>query len=222
MFPLSTIRAAARRRGGASLLLGVLAVVAYGVPSLAEAMQYDRAAIAAGELWRVATCHLAHWSLDHLIWDVLALVLLGLLCEGRDRRAFAWCVGLSAAATPLGVWTLLPELPFYRGLSGIDSALFALLSVTTLRDSRSQHRFVWSAGCLVVLLAFVVKVAYEFTTGTSLFVDSTASDMVPVPLAHLVGAAIGALTGAVAILAPVENKGSTPAPVLKKQVAAPS
>lgn len=34
-----------------------------------ELLQYDRQAIADGQLWRVVTGHLVHIGLEHLAWD---------------------------------------------------------------------------------------------------------------------------------------------------------
>ena len=38
---------------------------------------YDHARVLQGEVWRLFTCHLAHWSWDHFIWDTLTLVAFG-------------------------------------------------------------------------------------------------------------------------------------------------
>jgi hypothetical protein len=55
-------------------------------------------------------------------------------------------------------------------------------------------------------LAFSAKVAYEVMTGQALFANSPA--FTPVPLAHVVGAAVGA---AVALVTPVASRRLAPA-----------
>ncbi|MFQ5654950.1 MAG: rhombosortase [Planctomycetota bacterium] len=198
---VALLERAARGRPLRSPLLAPAAVLAAALvallPDAAEALQYDRVAIAAGEWWRVVTCHWTHLSVDHLIWDAAALGILGWLCERRDPRAFRWCLFSAACAIPLAIAIAAPELRHYRGLSGIDSALFMMLAVGIIRDaspgaagggaSRPRAR---AAGLLVLL--FLAKVIYEVATASTLFVDSAAAGMVPVPLAHLVGAAVGA------------------------------
>jgi hypothetical protein len=52
---------------------------------------------------------------------------------------------------------------------------------------------VLAIGCLV---AFVAKIVFELLTGSAFFVHD-ASGMVPVPLAHVMGATVGALVGCV-------------------------
>ena len=64
---------AARRLPVASLLFVVLAAALYALPGTAARLQYDRTAILHGELWRVLTGHLVHWSADQVFWDGLAL-----------------------------------------------------------------------------------------------------------------------------------------------------
>jgi lauroyl/myristoyl acyltransferase len=47
----------------------------------------------------------------------------------------------------------------------------------------------------MLCLAFMAKVGYEWMTGSAVFVHSQAAHMLPVPLAHGIGAVIGAVIG---------------------------
>ncbi len=175
---------AARRIPCASLLFGALAVVVYSFPALAEALQYDRTAVLGGELWRIATCHWTHWSLDHLLWDLAVFVGLGAACEQMNRSRYLACLAVATILIPLAVVIFLPDIETYRGLSGLDSALFSLLVIPNL-DKR------WSLG-VAFLAAFLLKTAYEAATGATVFVSSP-TDIASVPLAHAVGALMGML-----------------------------
>ncbi len=191
----SNLKSAARHLPTISLVVVAAACLVMAFPSLADWLQYDRSAVAHGELWRIVTCHLTHWSFEHLFWDVTALLFLGFVIEKDNRRRFLTCLGLSAVLIPLVVHAWIPELSTYRGLSGIDSAVFMLLAVTLLADSWSQRDCGWTLVCTAVIAGFAAKTAFEFTTGATFFVDSTAAQMLPVPLAHVVGAGIGVLCG---------------------------
>jgi rhomboid family GlyGly-CTERM serine protease len=158
-------------------------------------LQYDRPLIAAGELWRLLSGHWTHVSGDHLFWDVLLFIVLGGLCEQENRQEFLVCVVGAALLIPLALWVALPALQTYRGLSGIDSALFALLAVTRLRQAWQEQHHGWLGVLAIVWLAFVGKVSYETVTGGTLFVNSQVVHLLPVPLAHGVGAAVGAVLG---------------------------
>jgi hypothetical protein len=83
----------------------------------------------------------------------------------------------------------------YRGLSGIDSALFALLAVRVGRQSLSEKDWLKLSIAGIIAGGFAAKVGFEFVTGATLFVDSTAAGMTPVPLAHVVGGLVGIVCG---------------------------
>jgi rhomboid family GlyGly-CTERM serine protease len=175
-----------------TLLLSAAAGAAWLIPGAASGLQYDRAALAAGQWWRIFTCHWTHFSLDHLLWDVAMFALLGALCERRSRAALLVCILLSAAMIPAMGWIFMPRMQTYRGLSGIDSALFALLAFDLLlREIRTGGRsgIVLAIGGLLVL--FIAKIGVEIIYGRTTFVDSSAACMIPAPQAHLVGAVAG-------------------------------
>ena len=176
-------------------LLVVAAAAVQLFPGSAAWLEYRRAAVEAGELWRIITCHWTHFGFDHFIWDVATLAFVGALCEERSRMRFLLCVGLSVVAIPFVIWAFLPEMQTYRGLSGIDAAAFALLAVLILRDNLKPRRWGWIAFSCVGLAAFVCKIGIEMFAGSAVFVDGAAAGMIPVPLAHLVGAAAGVFAG---------------------------
>ena len=181
------------RLSGTVVLLAIPALL-FQLPGWAEHLQWDRGAVARGEVWRLVTCHWTHWSVRHLAWDLAAFVLLAALCEARGRRALLAAVASSALLIPTVLWLALPGLEIYRGLSGIDSALFVLAAVLLLRE---EPRSAPALAAGVALVGFLLKVGYESVSGAALFAGSEGL-FVPVPLAHLIGGACGllSLTGA--------------------------
>jgi rhomboid family GlyGly-CTERM serine protease len=170
--------------------LALAAIVASLIPGIAELLQFDRGAIAQGEFWRAITGNFVHWSVDHLLWDVLMFVILGAMIEFRSRRVFAAITALSAAAVSATVWMATP-LATYRGLSGIDSALFVLLAAWFWLEARQGRGTLPEIIPVVLLLGFLGKIGYEIVTGQTYFVDSTAGGFIPLPQVHLAGAAAG-------------------------------
>jgi rhomboid family GlyGly-CTERM serine protease len=177
------------RRAAAALALGAGAVAAFLIPGAARWLEYDRAAIAGGEVWRLLTAHFAHWSAEHLAWDVIAFLVLGVMCEREGRARFLACVGGAALAVSLAVWWAMPELDRYRGLSGLDSALLVLLAVSLMRHGDTRRLLAGAWG----LVAFLAKLVWEGATGGALFVHDPG--LAAVPLAHLVGALVGFAAG---------------------------
>jgi rhomboid family GlyGly-CTERM serine protease len=186
---------AVRRLPVVSLLLVVFAVAVSVWPGLAGWLQYDRAAIARCEVWRLVTSHFTHWSADHLFWDAMAFAALGCLCERNGVGSFLRCLSLSAFLIPVMLWFTQPLMATYRGLSGIDSALFALLATRVVREAASDKNRLKLVVAGIVSVGFAAKVGFEFSTGTTLFVDSAAAGLIPVPLAHVVGGIVGIACG---------------------------
>lgn len=178
---------------GASFLLALFAMLIYFIPSGTELLEYRRDALEHGELWRLVTCHFAHYSFEHLAWDVAAFLVLGAMCERRNRIGFLLCVLLSGLLIPSALWIAKPELFFYMGLSGLDSALFGLLAVGLLLESRDKKDLGFGALVLLLMLLFGGKVVYESLQGSALFVSGMKDAVAPVPLAHGLGAAMGGL-----------------------------
>ncbi len=180
-----------RRLPGAALLLAVLALTVHLVPGINELLEYRREAIVAGQLWRLLSCHWAHFSLNHLSWDLLAFLFLGSAAEQRSRPRFLLTVFGSAVLVSAVVWFLIPGMAVYRGLSGIGSALLGLLVVQLIRDALRQKTPLVLIFPGAIVLLFLGKIGYELWFGTSVFVSDYGATVSPVPLAHLVGAAVG-------------------------------
>ena len=187
-FPTSPLA----RLGALPIALCGIALVAWGW-GLGSVLEYDRAALSLGELYRLFTGHAVHWSGEHLLWNLVALLALGAMCERIAPARHAIAVAAAAVAIPLALFAFDPSLQRYRGLSGLASAQFALLVVLVLREAARKS----DRGPLVLGTAFGVafagKVSYEAWTQTGLFVDAAGSGFLVVPLAHVVGASCGAL-----------------------------
>ena len=115
-----------------------IAVVALGIaaiPFAGLALQYERSRIIAGELWRLATCHVTHWNGEHLLWDLLMFVVLAAWCEWRNPQRMRLCLIFGAMAVSSTVYLFFPHMHAYRGLSGVDTALFTLLAVELFREA---------------------------------------------------------------------------------------
>jgi rhomboid family GlyGly-CTERM serine protease len=190
------------RAVSAPLVLGLPAILVQLAPGAAERLEYDRARLAAGEAWRLATCHFAHWTPEHLLWDLGAVAALAVGCAPFGMRRLAAAAGAAMVAIPLAVWIALPSMTRYRGLSGLASALFALLAVAVLREARAGGRAGLALAAAVALGGFAAKLAWELATASPAFVGPGAG-FVAVPLAHLVGAACGGCCAPAVKLAPL-------------------
>jgi rhomboid family GlyGly-CTERM serine protease len=167
-------------------LIALAAMIASNAPLY---LQFDRQQQL--EFWRLITSHLTHWSSEHLAWDLLVFIAIGAVCETRNRKLTLVTIAISSLAISGAVALGMPKLHYYRGLSGVDSALFALWSGWVFRESSDPGSRYLRATVLTFALLFLVKIAVELTTGAAIFVNSSASGFVPTPLAHLAGAVVG-------------------------------
>jgi rhomboid family GlyGly-CTERM serine protease len=138
-------------------------------------------------LLRILTCHFTHWSFEQLAWDVLAFTALGLACARRNARATHATLLASVLLIPVAVLAFAPEIGAYRGLSGVASAMFALLLAF------ERRRLTWPVVTFTIL--FAGKLTLEAITGGAIFAKDLGDDVVAVPVAHLAGALIGAIGG---------------------------
>jgi len=142
-------------------------------------------------LLRVLTCHFTHWSFEQLAWDALAFTALGVACARRNARATHATLLASLLLIPVAVFALAPEVGAYRGLSGLASALFALLLAL------ERRRLTWPVVTFAIL--FAAKLAFEAITGGAVFANDMGDNVVAVPVAHLAGALLGVIAGVAVI-----------------------
>lgn len=184
-----------------TLALATSAILIHCVPAAIDALTYDRTAIAGGQVWRLWSGHLTHWSWNQLVWDLIPFAVLGGYCEWRSRARWFWLMVTAPFAVSLAVWLLAPGIPVYRGLSAIDSAFYALALGCLL--NRRSGQTIGSDKWIAILAGagFLAKILYELLTGGSVFVVSGGL-FVALPLTHLIGFLTGLLVSAAARMVP--------------------
>jgi rhomboid family GlyGly-CTERM serine protease len=186
---------AVRRIPWVSLLLTLAAAIIHLSYSMRIQLLYDRAAPVHHEMWRLITCHWVHLSTDHLFWSAATFFVLGSLCEIMDPKKYYAAVGISAISIPVIIRWGMPDLMIYGGLSGLDCALYSLLMVLFIKREIRSRSWIWASFFGLLLSGLVAKIIYETATGLTIFVGNTQTNMVPVPLAHLVGGCVGFFVG---------------------------
>jgi rhomboid family GlyGly-CTERM serine protease len=128
-----------------------------------------------------------HFSASHLFWNLVVFVPAGVWLERRDAAALRWALLLSPLAIGLALLAFEPSLGLYAGISGVASGVLVALAVHGLR-TEPRARWLW----LAVLVLFAAKVGLESFSTRPLNPALATQGVHSVPLAHLVGAAIGA------------------------------
>lgn len=165
------------------LLAAVVSFAAQGF-GWEVALRYERSLIAS-EPWRLLSAHLVHLGWEHLVLNLIGLVLIWALFGPVLRpwawaAAFVWC----ALVVSCGLYWRDTELAWYVGLSGVLHGLLVLGAVLRLRGER------WMA--LLILAGVAVKLAWEQHVGGDIGTAVMVGGAVIVN-AHLYGALGGLL-----------------------------
>lgn len=171
--------------------LAALFAAAWLLPS--EALEFDRARVASGEVWRLLTGQLVHWTPRMAVFDIGMVLGLGVWLELRgDRRLLITSLALGTGLTALAVYESSPGLMMYRGSSGVASTLFVLAAVRVMDHPDPRSRSV----AIAAVALFLSKAAFESLTGQTLFAGSLPPGVHVTPLVHLLGG-LGGMGGLV-------------------------
>jgi rhomboid family GlyGly-CTERM serine protease len=195
------------RRAPVSLAIaGLSLLLAWAGEPAAAGLAWERSAILHGELWRLWSGHLVHYSLSHAAADALVLAAMGLLAEPLiGTRRFAWIAGGGALALSLGLLVLAPSLQEFRGASGLAVLAAVLGGVLTWRRHPASRPILCCAA-----LALASKTLWEACAHTAAFTDLPPGVAVAWQ-AHVLGALLGACAARARAL-PREREWREPGP----------
>jgi rhomboid family GlyGly-CTERM serine protease len=180
-------------RAPVSVALGAVCLLLAGSGEpIASALAWDRAAILQGELWRLWSAHLVHFSASHAGANALVLVALGMAAEPlAGSRRFAQVLVAGALLISLGLLVLAPGLQEYRGASGL-AVLTAVLG-----GQLAWRRYPGSRQLLAcAALALAGKTFWEAFASSAGFAELPAGVGVAWQ-AHVLGALVGGYVAAV-------------------------
>jgi rhomboid family GlyGly-CTERM serine protease len=170
--------------GGLCLLLACA-----GEP-LSSGLAWERSAILHGELWRLWSGHLVHYSVSHAAADTLVLFVMGLYAEPLvGSRRFGAMLAGGALVLSLGLLALAPGLHEYRGGSGLGVLTAVLGGMLAWRHHPASRLILCCAA-----LALASKTLWEACAHSAAFTDLPAGVTVAWQ-AHLLGALLGACLG---------------------------
>lgn len=170
------------------LLMAIIAIViAFGDSKYGEALQYQRDAIHAGQLWRLFTAPLVHLGWSHTLMNVGALIIIwGLFGQVLANRAWLVITLGCALGISAGLLLLNPEIGWYVGLSGV---LHGYFTAGAIAERHTNMRT-----CIVMLLLVSGKLLWEQFFG-SLPGSAEATGGAVIVDAHLYGAITGLMLG---------------------------
>lgn len=156
-----------------------------GPPRVFDVLIFNKNAIGQGEFWRILTGHFVHCSWEHLFWDLLAFVILGAVIEIHRRRDLLPSLFLSCLAVSLWLFCGEPQLTTYCGLSGALNGILVIAALILWKQTDNKMY-------IMVILATVMKIIFEFTTHLTLFTNLSWQC---IPGAHAAGIFLGLCYG---------------------------
>jgi|TARA_R110002073_G_scaffold336505_1_gene534242 rhomboid family GlyGly-CTERM serine protease len=151
-------------------------------------LRYDREAVAAGQVWRLLTCHLVHLNLSHMAMNLAGFLLCCFFFNDLLTRKILWLWLLpSSIAVGCAFYFIDDGLSWYVGLSGILHGLFIVCLLLGWRGNPGLHS--------VVMVLIVGRLIWEQMPGYDVDYLRTVINGRVYVNAHLYGSIAGAITG---------------------------
>jgi len=164
-------------------LMGVL----QAIPDAPAWLRYDRAAIGAGEWWRLLTANFIHLGWGHYILNMAGFLAIAWLFA-TDYPVVQWGLILVVCGivTSVGMYALNPEIGWCVGMSGALHGLFVAGAIAWMVAGDGLGKW--------LLVGVGAKLGYEQAVGSMPFSEGIVGGAV-VTDAHLWGAIGGAVIG---------------------------
>ncbi|RKZ43442.1 MAG: rhombosortase [Gammaproteobacteria bacterium] len=159
-----------------------LSLVTYALPEVSAAFIYDRKAIFEGEIWRLLSSHLVHFTNLHLFYDLLAFGMAGWIIEYRTYRYFGLLCILMAFFISLSLLIMKPNMIYYGGLSGLVYGAMCYLALWGLRDLQP-----WRSMAIVILFFMPIKFLFDFYLNESILPYTKSHVFQHMHLSHIIG-----------------------------------
>jgi len=163
-------------------ILGV-SILSIVFPQVSSILIYDRFAIIDGEIWRLFSSHLVHFTGLHLFYNTIAFGIAGWIIEYKNYQYFILLCLLMAFFISLFLMMMKPNMIYYGGLSGLASGTIYYLALCGLRESRT-----WRLLCSAILVLIPIKIFLEIKENQSLVIHS--EHFIVMPLSHSVGCVV--------------------------------
>jgi rhomboid family GlyGly-CTERM serine protease len=155
---------------------------------LFELFALDRSALFHGEVWRLITGHLTHYTGAHLAYNLFVFALFGWIAEKAGRLRYELLLLWLSLFVSLFLIVGKPDLVVYGGLSGVVCGLVIAVSLMGVAKPGP-----WRLPAVLLLILLPLKVIVEFVMGSSILPYAEPQPFTMVPLSHAAGIIGGAL-----------------------------
>jgi GlpG protein len=163
------------------LILG-LSIVSYILPEVSSVLIYDRPTILKGEVWRLFSSPLVHFTRIHLFYNLLGFAIAGWIIEYKKYQYFGLLCLLMAFFISLSLMIMMPNIIYYGGLSGLVYGSICYIALWGLHESQPLRSI-----SLVIIIIIPTKIILEIYLNGFILPYSKQQIFTPIPLSHIVG-----------------------------------
>lgn len=163
-----------------SLACIIVFILQASVPGFSESFLLNEKAVNNLEIYRFATSIFLHGSLEHLIFNLFALIIFGLILEkliGSRKLLLVFFFS--------GILANLISINYYPSSLGASGAIFGIIGVLTIIKPLMM---VWAFGMIIPM--FVAAILWIFIDIIGIFNPSDVGN-----IAHLSGIGVGFIFG---------------------------
>ncbi|MBN2144140.1 MAG: rhomboid family intramembrane serine protease [Candidatus Aureabacteria bacterium] len=142
---------------------------------------YNRTTLFVGQIWRLWTCHLDHFTLRQFFTGVIPFVIAGTIIEKKKFPFFISLYFVSATFISAVVFFFYHNVQYYSGLSGVTMATVVFLCLHSFKEESS-----WRWLYVMILLGTLTIIGLELAHGQS-FAAMENEPHFLVPSVHLTG-----------------------------------
>ena len=161
-----------------SLALAIVASALMLLPqTIHQVLYFDHSALAAGKLWPLVSGHWVHADVQHLLWNVAALLVLGSIIEVRSRKLLLYSLFVGMLSVDLLLYSPYSHIARYCGLSGLLNTLLGVALFIYWCETRSL-------AIIGIGVLCVGKIVVELFSGQAVI---TNISWPPYAVAHIAG-----------------------------------
>ena len=150
-----------KRLIGEVILIIILAIATYLLaPESTRFFAFYHNDILQFELWRFLTASFSHTNFNHLVMNLIGLLVTVLLFLETYQKYSIWpLIIFNSVFVGIGIFYFDPEIQSYVGLSAV---LHGLFSFAVIDDIKRKDKWGWILG-----VGIIAKIAYEQVFGAS-------------------------------------------------------
>lgn len=177
------------------MLFTLTSLIFFTLGAVPESLYYNKEAISHGEIWRFISAHIVHSDLQHLLWNLCAIIILSLLIERESRSLLFVSLLTGIASINYYLWINAIDVINYAGFSGV---LNTLLVIALWQQWQKKRRSLFIHYLPVVIYIFsLLKIIFELFYQQTLF---THTHWQAVPEVHLTGFIAGTMLALLVLL----------------------